>query len=339
MSTKTKLLSLLNENKEKLISGQMLADTLGISRNAVWKAVKSLQEQGFAIESVQGTGYRLAENRDIISVDFLSEAITVPCTVHLLDSVDSTNNYAKKLDTTQGAQLVIAREQTSGRGRLGRSFYSPADKGIYMSLAFSPEFGMEQSLFVTTLSAVAVCHAIEDMTGRQPKIKWVNDIYLNNKKLVGILTEAESNFENGNIEKIIVGIGINCFETEMPEELADIATRLASANMHAAKPSFDRNHLIASAVNHFFAMLQDFDTRKILRDYKQRSFLLGEQILIYNPAIAREMGREPEKLHDGIRARAIDIDDNGGLVIEFLEGRFSGQMRTLTTGEVTVRKL
>ncbi len=335
MSTKGDLISILNEQHGSYVSGQVLANRLGISRNSIWKAAKALQKQGYAIESIQGIGYRLNECRDIISKDFLLSNIKYPCNVHLLDKVDSTNNYAKAIAPADVTQLVIAAEQTDGRGRLGRSFYSPADKGIYMSLAFSPEFDLNRSLFITTLSAVAVCLAIEDITGLHPKIKWVNDIYLENRKLVGILTEAESNFETGRIQRIIVGIGVNCFETELPDSLRDIVACLSPL----AEKAFDRNALIAAIVNHFFDMLNNFNRENILREYKKRSLILGEQILVFNPSIAAELGRSSDRLHEGIRARAIDIDDNGGLVVEFLEGRFSRQMQTLTSGEISIRRL
>ena len=333
MSTKTELLSLLSENPGTFYSGQEIAERLGISRNSIWKAANSLKEQGFEVESRAGVGYRLAADRDIISRDVLASEIAHQCNIHVFEKIDSTNNYAKTLDVSGGPHLIIASEQTAGRGRLGRSFYSPAEKGIYMSLAFEPHFDLDKSLFVTTLSAVAMCRAIEDVTGLSPKIKWVNDIYLNGKKLAGILTEAESNFETGMIQKIIVGIGVNCFSCDMPEEIQEVATCI-----EAGGSSFSRNALIAAFCNQFFDMIENFDQKAILRDYKRRSFIIGEQILIFNPAIAREIGRTDERLHDGIRARAIDIDENGGLVVEFLEGRLSREMRTLTSGEITVRR-
>ena len=333
MSTKTELLSLLSENPGAFYSGQEIAERLGISRNSIWKAANSLKEQGFEVESRAGVGYRLAADRDIISRDVLASEIVHPCNIHVFEKIDSTNNYAKGLDVSGGPHLIIASEQTAGRGRLGRSFYSPAEKGIYMSLAFEPHFDLDKSLFVTTLSAVAMCRAIEEVTGLNPKIKWVNDIYLNGKKLAGILTEAESNFETGKIQKIIVGVGVNCFSCDMPEEIQEVATCI-----EAGSTNFSRNALIAAFCNQFFDMIENFDQKAILRDYKRRSFIIGEQILIFNPAIAREIGRTDERLHDGIRARAIDIDENGGLVVEFLEGRLSREMRTLTSGEITVRR-
>ena len=334
MSTKTELLALLNEKNGNFISGQEIASHLGVSRNAIWKAIKSLQEQGFEIESQAGVGYRLAAGRDIISKDILADAIKYPCKIQVFDKLDSTNNYAKKVPVGEVPRLIIASEQTAGRGRLGRSFYSPAEKGIYMSLAFAPDFDLDKSLFVTTIAAVAACRAIEDAAGLHPKIKWVNDIYLDGKKLVGILTEAESNFESGKIQKIIVGVGINCFSCELPDEIKDVATCLTNP-----AGDFSRNKLIASFCNHFFERLDNFDQSKIIREYKSRSFIIGEPILIFNPAIARQIGRPEDRLNEGIRARAIDIDENGGLVVEFLEGRMSRQMQTLTSGEISIRKV
>lgn len=333
MSTRSELLALLSENAGRFVSGQEIASRLDISRNAIWKAVNSLRERGFDIESRTGVGYKLSGGRDILSRDVLMSRLSHPCDIHIFEKIDSTNNYAKSLDAMDRPQLVVASEQTAGRGRLGRSFFSPADKGIYMSIAFEPDFDLDKSLFVTTLSAVAICRAIEDVTGLRPRIKWVNDVYLDGKKLVGILTEAESNFESGKIQKIIVGVGVNCFDCDLPDELRETATYLRNPAL-----SFTRNDLIAAFCNYFFDMIGNFDQRAILRDYKRRSFIIGEHILVFNPAIARQIGRSGERLKDGIRARAIDIDENGGLVVEFLEGPMSSQMQTLTSGEITIRK-
>lgn len=334
MSTKLNLLALLNENKGRFTSGQELADSLGVSRNSVWKAVKALQDQGYNIKSLPSTGYKLLDESDVLSPDYIKENLKSPCKVHIFDRIDSTNNYAKTLDCSQMPQLIISDEQTKGRGRLGRDFFSPSSSGLYMSIAFKPDFGLDQAMLITTTVAVAVCRAMERVSGLKPKIKWVNDIYLNGKKICGILTEAESNFEIGQIEKIIVGVGINCFEGKMPEELQDIASYMKNPSR-----KFSRNELAVEITNEFFGILQDFDRFRIVREYKSKSMILGEQILIFNPAIAKKIGRPDSRLNEGIRARAIDIDDNGGLVVEYLEGRLSREMETLTTGEVTIRKI
>ncbi|MBR5229430.1 MAG: biotin--[Firmicutes bacterium] len=205
--------------------------------------------------------------------------------------------------------------------------------GLYMSIAFKPDFGLDRAMLTTAMSAVAAARAIEHVSGLRTRIKWVNDIYLGEKKVCGILTEAESNFETGLIEKIIVGVGINCFQVPFPEELSTIATHLENPIRQ-----FSRNELAAAFANEFFDMLKNFDKKSMLLEYRTRSFILGEQILIFNPAVARSIGRPENRLAEGIRARAIDIDENGGLVVEFLEGRRSREMETLTTGEITVRK-
>ena len=333
MSTKLSLLKILSENKSNYISGQELAAQLGVSRNSVWKAIKKLQEQGYRIDSRPATGYRLIDSGDVISPDYIRENISHPCSVHVVEKTDSTNNLAKAIKDCSVPQIIISNEQTAGRGRLGRSFHSPVGAGLYMTIAFQPDFGLDRAMLTTAMSAVAATRAIEKVTGLRTRIKWVNDIYLGGKKVCGILTEAESNFETGRIEKIIVGAGINCFNVPFPDELKEVATHLENP----LQP-FSRNELAVAFANEFFEMLQNFDKKSMLLEYRTRSFILGEQILIFNPAVARSIGRPENRINEGIRARAIDIDDNGGLVVEFLEGRRSREMETLTTGEITVRR-
>ena len=329
MSTKLRVLETLKDKSPSYISGQDLANSLGISRNSVWKAIKRLQEDGYSIDSKSSIGYRLIDAVDTLSAAVITDLVNKPCKVQVLDVVDSTNTYAKALGEVKVPTLIIANEQTNGRGRLGRSFYSPSSKGIYMTIAFEPDFGIDKAMLITSLTAVAVCKSFEETIGIGPKIKWVNDIYLQGQKVCGILTEAESNFETGTISKIIVGIGINCFEQEFPEEIKDKATYIKNP-----QKEFDRNQLIATVVNKFFELVDNFDKTKPLRDYKSRSMILGQPILIYGT----NQSALPENGGRGIKARAIDIDENGGLVVEYLEGVMSRQMETITSGEVTIRQ-
>lgn len=329
MSTKLKLLEIFNERGSQYISGQELADMLGLSRNSVWKAVKKLQEQGFNIESKSSIGYRLSQTTDLLSSEYIQENLPFPCKVHVLDKVDSTNNYAKQIDNLSCPHIVLANEQTKGKGRMGRSFYSPPASGLYMSIVFKPDFELSKAMLITTLSALAVCQAFESVAGVGPKIKWVNDIYLNGKKVCGILTEAESNFESGSIDKIIIGIGVNCFSQSFPENIKDKA-----AFIENPKKDFTRSQLAVTIADKIFSLIKDFDRKKILREYKSRSMILGEQILLYGSSY----GALPENGGRGIKARAIDIDDNGGLVVEYMEGRHAREMDTVTSGEITIRK-
>ena len=329
MSTKLKLLEIFNERGCRYISGQELASALGLSRNSVWKAVKKLQEQGFNIESKASVGYRLAQSSDLLSSEYIKESLPFPCRVQVLDKVDSTNNYAKTISDLSCPHIILANEQTKGRGRLGRSFYSPPASGLYMSIVFKPDFELSKAMLVTTLSALAVCQAFEETVGVGPKIKWVNDIYLNGKKVCGILTEAESNFETGSIEKIVIGIGINCFPQNFPDELSDKASFI-----EAPKKQFSRNELAVAVAEKIFSLMKTFDKRRILREYKSRSMILGQQILLFGSSYSAL----PEHGGSGIKAKAIDIDENGGLVVEYMEGRHAREMDTITSGEITIRK-
>ncbi len=329
MSTKLKVLEIFRSKGTQYVSGQELADTLGLSRNSVWKAIKRLQEDGFEIESKTAVGYRLLPQEDVLSALYIKDSLDFPCKVHVLEEVDSTNDYAKKITDLSMPHLIIADAQTRGRGRLGRSFYSPHSKGLYMTIAFKPDFGLDRSMLVSTIAALAVCQAIEEVTGLGPKIKWVNDIYLNGKKICGILTEAESNFETGTISRLIAGIGVNCFEQVFPDDIAEKASYIASPAR-----DFSRNQLASAIAQRFFKLLDTFDRRTILREYRSRSMILGQPITLYGTSY----GALPENGGRGIRARAIDIDDNGGLVVEYMEGRKAREMETITSGEVTVRK-
>ena len=216
MSTKSRLLALLSENTEKYISGQQAADMLGVSRAAVNKAATALRNEGYNICGRTGLGYSLREKADILTEASVSLGISVPCRLHVYDSVKSTNDVAKELTPGSVPEVVIADSQTGGRGRLGRSFSSPSGSGIYMSVCLKPDFELDKSLFVTMAAAVAVSRAIEKVTGKKPRIKWVNDLFLGSKKICGILTEAQTSLESGQIDRLIIGIGVNCFFEKRP---------------------------------------------------------------------------------------------------------------------------
>ena len=197
MSTRTELLKLLSENTGIYLSGQKIGESLGVSRNAVWKAMQQLREEGYQIESRSRVGYRLKAKSNMLSYDAIAGNLRYPCELKIFDSVDSTNNVAKDLRPSDKPVLIIANKQTAGRGRLGRTFASPSGTGLYMSVSLKPDFGLDKSLYVTMAAAVAVCRAVETVAGIRPKIKWVNDVFHNGKKVCGILTEAQSNFETG----------------------------------------------------------------------------------------------------------------------------------------------
>ncbi len=191
MSAKQHVLSVLEQNKGNSVSGARLAGELSISRNAVWKAIKALQSEGYAISAVPNKGYCLSEENDILSVESITPYLAdnlkeLSLMVH--KSVTSTNTLLKELagEGEKEGKVLIAEEQTGGRGRLGRKFYSPAKTGIYMSILLRPKLTVDDALFITTSAAAAVAEAIESVTGCEASIKWVNDIYCNGKKVCGI---------------------------------------------------------------------------------------------------------------------------------------------------------
>lgn len=321
MSTKSNLLKLLMENQGRYLSGQKIGEELAVSRNAIWKAMNQLKEEGYQIESKASTGYRLKNKSNMLSDAGISGDLKFPCDLHVFDTIDSTNNFAKTLTIGNKPAFIVANKQTAGRGRLGRTFVSPAGTGLYLSICMKPDFDLDKSLYVTMAAAVAVARAIDKVCGVRVKIKWVNDLFYNNKKVCGILTEAQTNFETGRIDNLIVGIGINCFPGSFPEEIADIA-----GSVSERRGSFSRNELASEIFNQMMDIIQDFQTRAFFTEYRTRCFILGKDIYIH-----------PNLSEKSIKARAIDIDDNGGLVIEYMEGRRMREIETINTGEVSIR--
>ena len=321
MSTRIALLKLFDQNAGIYLSGQAIGDELHISRNSIWKAVNQLRKEGYDIVSKAGAGYLYKRKENLLTFDSIAAHLRYPCELRVFDEVTSTNDIAKESHVGLQPLFIAADRQTAGRGRLGRTFASPGDAGLYMTLALRPSFDLDKALYVTMAVAVAVCRAIEKVAGIKGRIKWVNDIFYRNKKVCGILTEAQSNFETGRIDTLIIGIGINCFPGALPEELKDIAGCLAEI-----PGAFSRGELAAEIVNETLEILDDLNSMTFLREYRSKCFILGKNIYVH-----------PNLDQRAIRARAIDIDDNGGLVVEYMEGKKMRQMETLTTGEVSIR--
>ncbi|WP_051205968.1 biotin--[acetyl-CoA-carboxylase] ligase [Butyrivibrio sp. FC2001] len=224
--TKEMVLSYLEENSGKFSSGEAIATKLNISRNSVWKAIESLRRDGFQIEAASRRGYSLSGKADKISVSEIlkhSQTSIDPDLILVHDSLESTNKTAKSeatFDAPHGT-VIIAAQQTGGTGHKRLSFSSPKG-GIYMSLIMRPEeFSIKNSKLFTPFSVLSVCRAIEELTGFTPSIKNINDILLEDKKICGILTEAVSDFDTGDIQFIVVGIGIyfNIDVSELPSDI------------------------------------------------------------------------------------------------------------------------
>ena len=244
MSTRTALLKLLSDNKGSFVSGQQIGEQLNVSRNAIWKAVAQLKNYGYDIESKPSAGYCLKGGDNLLTLDAVMADVHVPCNVKVFDTVTSTNDLAKESELSERPLAIIANKQSRGRGRLGRAFESPGGTGLYMTIAFKPTFDLDKSLYVTMAAAVATCRAVEKVCGVHTKIKWVNDVFYRKRKVCGILTEAQSNFETGKIDSLIIGTGINCFPGSFPEELRNIAGSISDE-----QDSFSRNRLAAELIN------------------------------------------------------------------------------------------
>ncbi len=284
MKTTDKVLSFLEENKGVYVSGALLASSFGVSRNAVWKSVKLLQQRGFEISAVTNKGYMLSKDSCILSAQSVKKYIkNSNIRIVFKDTVTSTNTLVKELaekGENEGL-LYIAAEQTAGKGRLGRTFLSPKGSGVYFSLLLRPDLAPQDSLLITTCAAVAVAKAIEINTGKPASIKWVNDIYMRGKKVAGILTGAAFDSESGKLSYAVLGIGINMFfdKKTLPAEIKDIATSVFSE-----KPDSDVvSRIVADTVNFFMSEYAVLTGKHFLFDYKSRSFLDGKHINVIKP--------------------------------------------------------
>lgn len=319
MNTKEIILNTLKSHRGKPVSGETLAETIGISRAAVHKAIRALRDEGYQISASTNKGYSLSDTSELLSATELLGFLPENIPVHVFKSVDSTNTAAKKLALEGAAHgtSVIALHQNSGKGRLGRSFLSPANSGIYLSIILRPDFDINKSILITTAASVAVCRALTDVCGADPKIKWVNDVYIDNKKVCGILTEAITDFESGQIEALVVGIGINCSTEGFPEDLLEIAG--------AVEGDYSRNQLAARIITEVLALSSDLESRTFIEEYRQLSLVTGKTIKVYKGGYSEGS--------PGITAKVLDIDDNGGLQVLYS----SGQQETLCSGEISIR--
>ncbi len=322
--SRERVLSLLL-GQEGYLSGEAMSRELGVSRAAVWKAIEALRQEGYAISSAPNRGYRLEQAPDRLREGELSGPLA-GCTVgsHLLclEQIDSTNTEAKR-QAMAGAPdglVVLAEEQTGGRGRLGRSFQSPRGTGLYLSALLRPRLAPETVANLTAWVAVAVCDGIEACCGVRPQIKWTNDIVLNGKKLCGILTELGLESETNSLDYLVTGIGINTNQRreDFAPEIRDMATSLA---LELGRP-VRRVELARHVIQALDRMYQNFPENKAayLDRYRQDCLTTGRPVQLITPTQRRE-------------AQAVEIDGQFRLVVEFPDG----SREALMAGEVSVR--
>lgn len=323
MNLKEQILNILEENKGDSISGTDLSEKLFVSRSAIWKAIKSLRSDGYEISAVTNKGYTLSKDSNILSksgiMPFLNDKTKSNTIIDIRQSVSSTNTVLKEIAMNGGKQgyVLIAQEQTAGKGRLGRRFYSPDNTGIYMSILLRPKMTIQDSLLITTSAAVAVSRAVEKLSDKEAKIKWVNDVFVDSRKICGILTESSLDFESGCLEYAVVGIGVNISkpDNDFPDDLKNIA----GGFLDHIKGNV-RCKLIAEIINQFSDQMENLSSKYYLDEYKRRSFLLGQNITVIKP-------------NENRKAKAIDIDNQARLVVQYSDK----SIEHLSSGEVSVR--
>ena len=327
---KTKILQALRQNQDHYVSGQELCEQLGVSRTAVWKAIKQLKEAGYLIQAVQNKGYHLLAVPDILSESEIASQLHTKWlgkSIRYFDELDSTNTEAKRIAEEPGEDdwhgtVVVADMQTAGRGRRGRSWRSPHGAGLFFTILLKPEIDPENAPMLTLVKAMAVVRGIHQATGLQPQIKWPNDIVLHGKKIVGILTEMSAQIDYVN--HIVVGTGINVHHREFPEEIAKTATSLDLEMQQTGQNSeISRAQLLGAVLEQFElyykTYLQTQDLSALMEEYND--------MLVNRNANVRVL--DPLGEYEG---RALGIDRRGQLLVER-----EGEQVKVSSGEVSVR--
>lgn len=319
---KEEILRLLR-SADGYISGQELCNRFGVSRTAVWKAINQLKEAGYEIEAQQNKGYRLMAAPDLMTeaeIKSLMHTEWVAKEVLYFDTIDSTNTKAQELAEKgyPSGTLVVADKQESGKGRRGRSWVSPSGTGIFMTLMIKPDINPNNASMLTLVAALAVAKAITSVTGKEAMIKWPNDIVVNSKKVCGILTEMNAQFDY--INHIVVGIGINVHNESFPEEISQMASSLM---IEAGGKRFHRAQIIAETMSYFEQYYDTFlktqDLSALVREY--------DELLVNRNKSVRVL--DPKEPFDG---KAMGITPKGELIVDTWESR-----KLVSSGEVSVR--
>ncbi|WP_336882662.1 biotin--[acetyl-CoA-carboxylase] ligase [Priestia koreensis] len=307
-----KLLEIFTNAETDYVSGQMISEQLNCSRTAVWKHIEDLRSEGYELEAVRKKGYRIIRVPNKVTSNELLLGLHTKRMghhVHYEESVESTQKIAHRLaqeDAVEGT-VVVAEEQTSGRGRLERVWYSPKYTGVWMSIILRPTVPPQQAPQLTLLAAVAIVQAIEEITDLSPDIKWPNDILINGKKLVGILTEMQADVER--VHSVIVGIGINV--NQQASDFAPNIQKIATSLSIESGQEINRAELMQTIFLKLEKLYDDYLTHgfkvvKLL--WESYAVTIGKQI------VART-------LRETIEGTAKGITDDGTLLLEDLHGK------------------
>lgn len=319
---KNKLLSILESNMNSFISGQNIAESLNMTRANVWKEINKLKDEGYEILSKPNKGYSLVSTNDILHNSRILEKLNLfrPELLEVHEVVGSTNDIATTLareNPSLMSALIVSNSQTSGRGRKGRSFYSPSSSGIYMSVLLRPNLSLEDTQLITIAAALAVRQVVYDLMNVDLSIKWLNDLFIENRKVSGILTEGELELETLSYKYLVVGIGINIFQDgSVPEEISHIYGSVAESK------NVDRSLVIAKIYDRLLSLIDALPVNKhlLIEEYKKFSNVLNKTITISN--------RDPNESF-----KAIDINNYGHLIVVDEQG----VKHELNSGEVSIK--
>lgn len=319
------ILHILRQNGDGYLSGEAISEKLSISRTAVWKHIRALKTAGYQIEAHPRLGYSLKQTPDkLLAAEVQSRLNTklLGKKIHYFPSVDSTNNEAKKLAAAgcEDGTAIFAEEQTGGRGRISRGWFSPKSKGIYLSVVLRPPLSPYEISKCTLMAAVAVHEAILRVTGVSTGIKWPNDILYHGKKLVGILTELNAEIDAVNYIVIGIGINVNLYEDEFPEELKSIAGSLKMAAGHSVSRLDVACRVLEELETVYQAVLKS-GFSEVLSEWRKRSVTIGSEVRVQGPV-------------SSFIGKAIDIAEDGALLVET-----EGKIKRVVAGDVSIRPL
>lgn len=319
------ILKMLIDNMGEFISGEDMSDILGVTRAAIWKHIEILRQDGYVIESVPRKGYKLVEIPDTIDEYVIKGGLSTKLLgteILSFDVVDSTNAVAKEkaIAGCREGTIIIADKQTGGRGRMGRDWVSPSGKGVWMSIVLRPSIVPTKAPLITSMAAVAVMKAIQRVTDLNVSIKWPNDILIDGKKVCGILTEMQGDMDIIHYVVVGIGINVNLEETDFPKELRDKATSLKMELGVNVRRVDIIQVLLKELEDIYLDYINKGNSNAIITFVKENSATVGNRICVIG-------------VDTSIEGRAIDIDDNGALVVKLDDG----QIRKIMSGDVSVR--
>lgn len=321
---KLKILEFLIKSEQAYLSGEWIAQKLSITRSAVCRHIKTLKQEGYNIGSKTNKGYFICDKHTLFCANLIQDLLSSP-TFHdklfIYETVDSTNIIAKHLASNHQTAVVIANEQTAGKGRMNRVFHSPPKNGIYMSILIRPNTTIKNLAFLTIIPALCVVKAIEEIANIQPTIKWVNDILMNKQKIGGILTECSTSGEDGFVNYAVIGIGINMLSSnQIP---IDGRNDIGALGEFSQKNS-NHNHMIAAILNQFDCYMnllsQENGQANILAEYESYLSFIGKEVCVTLP-------------NQTYIAKVLALTKSGGLLLE----KPDGTSHELSYGEVSVK--